>query len=82
LTGREIRDLARDWILAGNQIKCVKETRETYRDQRHFHYDITIKSLDLDDFPSGLYVYMQLANCDETAPSVLLLSAHPPDKSN
>lgn len=80
LSAAVIRELAREWILDGNRIKCVKETREGYRDRRHFHYDITIGGLA--EFPSGLYVYMQLASRDETDPAVWLLNAHPPDKSS
>jgi hypothetical protein len=76
LTAPEIRDLARDWINDGNAIDCVRETREDYKDRRHFHYDIIIEKLA--GFPRGLYVYMELANRDEDNPTVNLLDAHPP----
>jgi hypothetical protein len=76
LTAAEIRELARDWIDGGADIKCVRETREDYRDRRHFHYDITIQKLS--EFPRGLYVYMEICNTDEQDPSVNLLNAHPP----
>ncbi len=75
LTALEIRELAQDWILDGNEVKCVPECRELYKEERHFHYDITIRGLP--DFPRGLYVYMDLAHCDEDDPSVRLLNAHP-----
>jgi hypothetical protein len=76
LTAVAIRELAREWILGGGKIKCVKETREDYRDKRHFHYDIIIEGLS--EFPRGLYVYMELGNRDEQDPTVRLLNAHPP----
>jgi hypothetical protein len=76
LTAKEIKELARDWIVAVNEIKCVKETREGYKDRRHYHYDIVIQKLG--GFPLGLYVYMELCNPDESDPAVHLLNAHPP----
>jgi hypothetical protein len=76
LTALEIRDLARDWINQGERIKCVAETREGYRDRRHFHYDITIGNVS--GFSRGLYVYMEICNADEQTPSINLLNAHPP----
>ena len=75
LTALEIRTLAQEWIFAGNNIKCVPEKRELYRDERHFHYDITIEKLP--DFPRGLYVYMDLENCDDDDPTARILNAHP-----
>ncbi len=76
LTAIEIRNLAEEWILAGNDIKCVREQREPYKDDRHFHYDIIVKNLP--DFPRGLYVEMDLESCAEDNPSARLLDAHPP----
>lgn len=76
LTADEIKELAREWILEGNDIKCVPERREDYRDRRHFHYDIIIQNLAT--FSRGLYVYMELSDPDETDPTVSLLNAHPP----
>jgi hypothetical protein len=76
LTASEIRELARDWIRDGGKIKCVRETREEYRDRRNFHYDIIV--MDLAEFSRGLYVYMELCNPDEDDPTVNLLNAHPP----
>jgi len=78
LTAREIRDLAQDWIVAGNKIRCVPEKREIYRDRRHFHYDVIVENLD--EFPRGLYVEMELANSDEDDPTVNVLNAHPPSR--
>jgi hypothetical protein len=78
LTALAIRELAREWIINGGQIRCVAETREGYRDTRHYHYDITIHPLG--GFPRGLYVYMELANTDEDDPTVNLLNAHPPSR--
>jgi hypothetical protein len=75
LETRYIRELALNWVLDGNEIRCVPEQRSQYRDERHFHYDITIE---VDGFSHGLYVEMDLANCDEDDPSVRLLNAHPP----
>ncbi len=75
LTSSEIRELARDWIVAGNRIRCIKENREGYRDRRHYHYDIVIENLD--GFPRGLYVEMELFGTDEDTPTVNLLNAHP-----
>lgn len=75
LTSYEIRDLAREWLISGNPVSCVKETREGYRDRRHFHYDIVIGGID--GFPRGLYVEMELFGTDEDTPSVNLLNAHP-----
>jgi hypothetical protein len=76
LQAPQIRQLAEDWILQGKPITCVPEVREGYRDERHFHYDIIIE--DLPDFPSGLYVEMDLVNCEEDDPTARVLSAHPP----
>jgi hypothetical protein len=76
LTAVEIRRLAEDWVLQGNNIECVRERRELYSSRRHFHYDIIIE--DLPDFPRGLYVEMELSSADENDPSVSLLNAHPP----
>lgn len=76
LTAKLIKELARDWILDGNTIKCVRETREGYKERRHFHYDIIIENLA--EFSRGLYVYMELDNTDEDDPTVNLLNAHPP----
>jgi hypothetical protein len=75
LTAKEIRELAQEWILAGGLIKCVAETREDYKERRHFHYDIVIENVD--EFPRGLYVEMELCNPDKLAPAVNLLNAHP-----
>jgi hypothetical protein len=75
LMAMAIREMAIEWILAGNKVSCVRETREGFRDRRHFHYDIVIDNLP--DFPRGLYVYMQLSNRDEESPTVELLNAHP-----
>jgi hypothetical protein len=79
LTAVEIREIARDWILGGGEIDCVKETREGYKEKSHFHYDIIITNVGA-DFPRGLYVYMQLSNSDEKEPAVGLLNAHPPSR--
>src|SRR5438874_10922045 len=68
LTAAEIRELARDWILAGGEITCVPEAREGYKDRRHFHYDVIIGNLA--EFPRGLYVEMELTNPDENEPAV------------
>ncbi len=76
LRATEIRQLAENWILDGNQIDCVPEGRNGYKERRHFHYDIIIGNLP--DFPRGLYVEMELSNADPDVPSVSLLSAHPP----
>jgi hypothetical protein len=75
LTAKEIRELAEEWINLGGKIKCVPETRESYRDRRYFHYDVII--IPLSEFPRGLYVEMELSNPDENDPSVSLLNAHP-----
>lgn len=75
LTASEIKDLARDWINQGGHIACVPETREGYRDRRHFHYDITVTNIS--GFPRGLYVYMEIGSANEQTPSVNLLNAHP-----
>ena len=74
LTGKEVRELAREWIINGNPIKCVPEKRDDYKDRRHHHYDIVIP---LDDFPKGLYVEMEIFDSNESDPAVNLLSAHP-----
>jgi hypothetical protein len=76
LTANEIRELAREWINKGGEIKCVPETRSPYCDRRHFHYDVIIKPLD--GFPKGLLVYMELCQKGRDDPSVNLLNAHPP----
>jgi hypothetical protein len=76
LTATEIKEMTLKWILDGKPIRCVPETREGYRDRRHFHYDIIIQPLD--DFPRGLYVEMELSSTNEDCPSVNLLNAHPP----
>lgn len=70
----EIRELAREWILAGNKISCVPETGYLYRDRRHFHYDIVIQNVA--GFPRGLYVEMEICNLDPNEPAVNLLSSH------
>jgi hypothetical protein len=78
LRADEIRELARVWILQGKHISCVPETRQGYRDRRHFHYDVIVENID--DFPRGLYVEMELCSLDENAPTVNLLNAHPPSR--
>src|SRR5207302_15133 len=74
-TATLIRELAIEWILNDNAIRCVPERRELYQERRHFHYDIIIDGLD--EFPRGFYVEMEIANCDEKDPTVNLLNAHP-----
>jgi hypothetical protein len=76
LTAVAIRELAEEWILAGNAIKCVPEGRELYKEKRHFYYFVIVGNLA--DFPRGLFVEMELCNCDEEDPTVALLGAHPP----
>jgi hypothetical protein len=76
LTATAIRELARDFIKNGGEIKCTPEKREPYKDRRHFHYDIVISGFP-DDFPHGLYVEMELNDPDENEPVVKLLNAHP-----
>lgn len=78
LTAIEIRELAREWIRMGSRIACVQETRQGYRDRRHFHYDVILENID--GFPRGLYVEMELSSPDEDTPTVSLLNAHPPSK--
>ena len=78
LTAPEIREYARDWIREGGHISCVRETREGYRDRRHFHYDIVVQNLDGFELKRGLYVEMELREPDENMPAVSLLNAHPP----
>jgi len=74
-TAQEIRELARAWIRGGGEIRCVPEARENRKHRRHFHYDIVIEGID--EFPSGLYVEMELTEPDEEEPAVSLLNAHP-----
>jgi hypothetical protein len=77
LQADDIRELAEEWILQGKPIRCVPEQRELWRNERHYHYDIIITE-GLPDFKRGLYVEMDLFNCDEDDPSARLLNAHPP----
>jgi len=74
LTAIEIRQLAEDWILEGKPIVCTPETRDRYKERRHFYYHVIVP---VDDIPRGLFVEMELANCDENDPTVNLLNAHP-----
>jgi hypothetical protein len=78
LTAVDIRELARDWIQDGNTISCKPEGREPYRDRRHFYYYVIVKDLDGFELQKGLFVEMELGNCDEDEPLVNLLNAHPP----
>jgi hypothetical protein len=75
-TAIEIRDLAQDFVRDGGNVICTPEKRESYRERRHFHYDIIVNCAP-DDFPYGLYVDMELCNPDEDEPAVNLLNAHP-----
>jgi hypothetical protein len=75
LTPAEIRLLTQAWVKRGGKIKGEKEDREIWRDRRDYWYWVVIQGID--EFPTGLFVEMELNDADEQDPMVCLVNAHP-----
>jgi hypothetical protein len=73
-TAIEIRELAKAWVEGGGEIYCRRETREEYRSWRDYYYFVVIG--EIDEFPHGLFIEMELTDPDSDNPLVSILNAH------
>jgi hypothetical protein len=73
-TAITIRQLAQAWIVGGGEIREWVENRENWIHRREFWYSITVN---IDGFPRGEFVEMELVDNDPEFPVVALLNAHP-----
>lgn len=72
LTANEIRKLAIEWVRRGGTIDERGET--DFSRNRDYWYRIIVE---VDGFPRGLFVEIELTDEDEECPMVSLLNAHP-----
>jgi hypothetical protein len=78
LTPEGIKQLVIQHVRKGGKVDQRQEERAPWRDRREFWYRVV---LDLDEFPRGLFVEMELTIDDPDVPMVSLLNAHPQSSS-